>query len=57
MNKLKKTVLYRAVAIVSTFGITYLLTRNLILPTLLTAIHEIVHTGLYYLFEVLSEKY
>lgn len=39
------------------FVVTYLITRELILPTLLTLLHELSHGLFYYCYEKLWEKY
>jgi len=51
MRPLYKTILYRVIATASTFGVTYLFLRTLWLPTILTVVHEGIHSAIYYIFE------
>lgn len=51
MRAIYKTILYRIVTTILTFTLTYLILRELWIPTLLTLIHEGAHSIIYYIFE------
>lgn len=52
-----KAVLYRLFATISMFAITYLITSDLSITSKLTIIDLLLKTFIYYIFEILWNKY
>jgi len=51
MRSIIKTLLYRIVTICATFITAYVILQELQTPTILTILHEGIHTIIYYIFE------